>query len=187
MSPDYELDATVHVETPEQMKMMADPLRTKILSLVLERAASVSELAEALGRPKSSTAYHVDQLVDAGLLKVVRTRKVRAVEERFYGRVGRTIVMGDASLPDGTRPRDFLHEAAAEAAARDQRDESGNQMRSTLRYARIPRERAEEFFERVTELADEFISLDRDGDTVYGFVAAVYATDQPVLPEADDD
>lgn len=180
MAPDYELDATVDANTPEQLKALADPLRTKILSLVLERAASVSELAEALDRPKSSTAYHVDQLVDVGLLKVVRTRKVRAVEERFYGRVGRTIVIGDAPLPDGVQPRSLLSEGAADAAAND---DGSNKMRSTLRYARIPESRANEFFDRLSELADEFTMLDRDGDTVYGLVAAVYPTDHPVLPE----
>ncbi|NQY55809.1 MAG: helix-turn-helix transcriptional regulator [Ilumatobacteraceae bacterium] len=34
----------------------------------------VRSLAATLDRPKSSVAYHVDTLVDAGLLAVVRTR-----------------------------------------------------------------------------------------------------------------
>lgn len=178
MAPDYELDATVQADTPEQLKVLADPVRTKILSLVLERAATVAELAHALGRPKSSTAYHVDQLVDAGFLKVVRTRKVRSVEERFYGRVGRTIQINDATLPEGVERNNFLAQAAAEAGAADD-----PRMLSTLRHARIPTERAEEFFERVADLAREFTALDRGGDTVFGFVAAVYATDHPTLPE----
>lgn len=178
MAPDYDLEPTVAAETPAQLKAIADPVRNQILSLVLERAATVTELAEALDRPKSSTAYHVDQLVEVGLLKVVRTRKVRAVEERFYGRVGRTIVIGDGPLPDGARRRSFLAEAEAERVER-----AGKQMQSTIRRARIPEDRAVEFWQRVQDLADEFTSLDRNGDTVYGFVAAVYPTDHPILPE----
>ena len=56
-------------------------------------------------------------------------------------------------------------------------------MRSTMRHARIPADRAEEFFSRVVELAQDFTALPRDGDVVFGFVAAVYPTDHPVLPE----
>lgn len=177
MVPDYELAATVQADTPEQLKAIAEPLRGQILDLVLERAATVTELAAALGRPKSSVAYHVDVLVDAGLLAVVRTRKVRAIEERFYGRTGRTIVIGDAPTPDGVVPRGFLAEAIAEAPAGDHR------MRSTIRHARIPDDRAEEFFERVNRLAEEFSAVPRAGDTVWGFVAAVYPTDHPTLGE----
>ena len=175
MVPDYELAATVDADTHEQLKAIAEPLRSRILDLVLERAATVTELATALGRPKSSVAYHVDVLVDAGLLAVVRTRKVRAIEERFYGRTGRTIVIGDAKTPDGVVPRGFLAEAIAEARAGDPR------MRSTIRHARIPDDRAEEFFERVNRLAEEFSAFPRAGDTVWGFVAAVYPTDHPTL------
>jgi DNA-binding transcriptional ArsR family regulator len=178
MAPDYELDDVVYAESPAQLKAIADPLRTQVLSLVLERAATVTELAEALDRPKSSMAYHVDQLVELGLLKVVRTRKVRAMRERFYGRVARTIVIGDGPLPDGTRPGSFLNEAQAEAV-----ESSTDKMRSTIRRARIPKQRAQEFWERVADLADEFTTLERDGDTVYGFVAAVYPTDHPTLRE----
>lgn len=182
MSPDYDLDDAVDATTPAQLKAIADPLRSHILDLVLERAATVSELAAALDRPKSSVAYHVDTLVDAGLMKVVRTRKVRAIEERFFGRVARTIVIGEGSLPDGTTPQGFLAIAQAEAL-----EAGSDQMLATLRHARIPEDRAEEFFERVVDLAQEFTRLPRGGDAVYGFVAGVFRTDHPTLRAAIED
>ena len=178
MAPDYDLEASIPAETPGQLKAIFHPLRSQILDLVLDRAATVTELAAALDRPKSSVAYHVDVLVDAGMLRVVRTRQVRAIEERFYGRTGRTIVVGDAPLPAGTAPQNFLAQAQAEAIV----TEAGH-MLATLRHARIPEERADEFFERVAELAEEFSKLPRSGETVFGFVGAVFATDLPSLPE----
>lgn len=181
MVPDYELDDSVDADTPAQFKALAEPVRAQILDLVLERAATVTELARALDRPKSSVAYHVDTLVDVGLLKVVRTRKVRAIEERFYGRVARTIIVGESTLPHGSEPRGFLAIAQSEMAV-----DASKQMHSTLRHARIPAERAGEFFDRVAELAEEFTRLPREGDDVYGLVAAVYRTDQPTLPEAEE-
>ncbi len=176
--PDYELAPTVDADTPEKLRAIVDPVRSHILDLVLERAATVTELALALGKAKSTVAYHVDVLLGVGMLQVVRTRKVRAMEEKFYGRTGRTIVFGDQSLPDGAVPVNFLAQALAESAG-----SSRDTMESTLRHARIPAARAKEFFARIEVLAQEFTMLPRGGDVVVGFVAAIYGTDLPTLPE----
>lgn len=73
------------------MRAYADPLRTTLLDLVLERAANVSELALAVGRPNSTVAHRVGVLDDAGPTRVVRTLRMRTIDERFYGRTGRAI------------------------------------------------------------------------------------------------
>lgn len=171
--PDYDLAASVRADDSCALRALAHPLRKQILDLVLERAATVTELAVSLDKPKSTVSYHVDVLVEAGLLRVVRTRRVRAIDERFYGRTGRTIVVSDAPT---TGPSNFLTEAVGEAGS--------EMLRATLRHARIPDDRASEFFDRVIELAEEFTTLPRAGDIVFGFVAAVYPTALPVLPEA---
>ena len=147
---------------------------------MLDRAATVTELAAALDRPRSSIAYHVDVLVGAGLLTVVRTRKVRAIDERFYGRTGRTIEIRGTDAPPDLARHDFLAEARAEALAAANEPDS---IWSTMHHARIPRERPDEFIEAVAELADRFTRLPHEGDAVYGFVAAVYRTNLPRLPE----
>lgn len=54
---------------------LADPLRSTLLELLLERADTVTEMAWAVDRPKSTIAFHVKMLVDVGLLRVVRTRR----------------------------------------------------------------------------------------------------------------
>jgi DNA-binding transcriptional ArsR family regulator len=92
--PDYDLDEMIVVTAPGQLRALADPLRRTLLDLLLERAATVTEMAAAVDRPKSTVAYHVNLLVGAGMLRVVRTRRVRAIEERYYGRIARTIYIG---------------------------------------------------------------------------------------------
>src|ERR1700757_4895452 len=87
--PDYDLADRIALTEPSQVKALGHPLRNTILGLLHERAARVSELAVALDRPKSTVAHHVKVLTEAGLLQVVRTRRVRAIEERFYGRTAR--------------------------------------------------------------------------------------------------
>jgi DNA-binding transcriptional ArsR family regulator len=179
--PDYELPDTLVVTTPTQLRAMADPLRRTVLELVLERAATVAELAGAIGRPKSTVAHHVKVLLGAEMLRVVRTRRVRAIDERYYGRTARIFRVGALRDPrDATIVENSLSIAAAESVGAH----AGDQLRAIVRHARIPNERAAEFWERVIALSGEFAQLPRSGDTVFGFAAGLYPTDFPTLPEA---
>ena len=57
---------------------------------------------------------------------------------------------------------------------------------SYIRHARIPRERAAEFWEGALALVQEFDRLPRSGTTAYGFVIGTYPIpDYPVLPEPE--
>ncbi|MEU9827746.1 helix-turn-helix domain-containing protein [Micromonospora chersina] len=182
--PDYDLDEMLVVSAPEQLRALADPLRATLLELLLERAATVNEMARAVDRPKSSVAYHVNLLVDAGLLQVVRTRRVRAIEERFYGRVARTFYVGVLNRPEDKQVVariNGLAEAAAEAAPAHAADD----LRCTLVHARIPIEEVRTFWAEVQALARRFAQIPRSGDQVYGFVAGLYPTDAPTLPDTD--
>ena len=181
--PDYDLEEMVVVTAPEQLRALADPLRTSLLELVLERAATVTELARAVGRPKSTIAYHVNLLVNAGLLRVVRTRRVRAIDERYSGRVARTLYIGVLTRSEDKRvvaAVNGLAEAAAESAPAHAADE----LRCTLVHARIPIEEVRNFWAQVQEVARRFAQIPRAGDQVYGFVAGLYPTDAPTLPDA---
>ena len=163
------------------MKALGDPLRLLIVDLVLERAMTVTELAERAGRPRGSVAHHVGVLVDAGLLQVVRTRKVRAIEQRVYGRAATTFVMHHDS---GDLP--FLDEVVAEIDAERARTD-GSAGTATYRRVRIPTERAAEFAERLMQLSLEFVAEPRAGDTEYGMYLALFPTKRPATPPTDDE
>lgn len=175
--PDYELADRVDASSAAQLKALADPLRSSVLDLVLERAATVKELAAAVGRPKSTVAHHVRVLVDAGLLRVVRTRRVKAIDERWYGRTGRRIEINPDSPGIGSAAN-MLTTAASDAEPAARRDE----LRATVRHVRVPDEVIGQFWERALAIADELTRQPRDGDQAYGFVVAAYPTDQPTLP-----
>jgi DNA-binding transcriptional ArsR family regulator len=180
-TPDYELDDTLKLTTPAQVRAVSGELRMTILSLLHERAATVTELAEAIGRPKSTVAYHVNLLAEVGLLRVVRTRRVRAIEERYYGRTARMFYVGMGQRSDqDDQPEDFndLEIAARESTAAYE----SRQLWAFIRHARIAPDRAAEFWDRVLDVVHEFDRLPRSGDTVYGFVLGMYPTDYPTLP-----
>lgn len=122
-------------------------------------------------------------LVNAGLLRVVRTRRGRAIEERYYGRVARTLYIGVLTRSEDKRvvaAVNGLAEAVAESAPAHAADE----LRCTLVHARIPIEEVRNFWAQVQEVAPRFAQISRAGDQVYGFVAGLYPTDAPTLPDA---
>jgi DNA-binding transcriptional ArsR family regulator len=180
--PDYDLVDRRELTTPAQLRAIADPLRGLILDLLLERAATVGELAGAAARPKSTVAYHVGILVDTGMLRVVRTRRVRAIDERYYGRTARTFMVGVVNRP-GDAPLAVHANALSVAAAESVGAHEADDLRSILRHARISREQVREFWDRVVALSEEYAQLPRSGETVYGFGAGIYPTDHPTLPE----
>jgi DNA-binding transcriptional ArsR family regulator len=184
-TPDYDLAEQVVVTAPKQLRALADPLRGTIMDLLHERAATVAELAAAVGRPKSTVAHHVNVLVDAGLLRVVRTRRVRAIDERYYGRTARTFYVGVVDRP-GEDPTTVHANALSVAAAESAPAHEADDLRTIFRHARIPAERAAEFWEQVVALTREFAAQPRSGDTVYGFAAGLYPTDYPTLPDTDE-
>jgi DNA-binding transcriptional ArsR family regulator len=182
--PDYELADRIALTAPAQVKALSHPLRTTILHLLHERAATVSELASAVERPKSTVAHHVKVLAEAGLVRVVRTRRVRAIEERFYGRTARMFYVSVERDANGEElPRDFNDfEVAAAESAGAFRD---GKLWGFIRHARISEEQASAFWERMAELVAEFDQLPRAGETMYGFAVGVYPSDLPTLPATD--
>ncbi|MFF2494751.1 ArsR/SmtB family transcription factor [Agromyces sp. NPDC058064] len=182
--PGYELADRMALTEPAQVRAIGHPLRTTILQLLHERAATVTELASALDRPKSTVAHHVDVLARNGLLQVVRTRKVRAIEERFYGRTARMFTIAtEPSSAVGEASgdfNDFVVAARESAAAFDE-----GKLWGFIRHARISEDQASEFWRRMAELVEEFDRLPRSGETVYGFAIGVYPTDYPALPASD--
>lgn len=182
--PDYELADRMALTRPDQVKAIGHPLRTTILQLLHERAATVSELAAAVERPKSTVAHHVAVLTRSGLLTVVRTRRVRAIEERFYGRTARLFHVAPEPSPTGEEmPRDFNDFAVAARESATAFDDG--KLWGFIRHARISEDQAGQFWDRIADLVDEFDRTPRSGDTVYGFAIGIYPTDHPTLPTAE--
>ena len=97
---------------------MSDELRARIIALLRERAWSTQELSRELDIPKGTVGHHVKVLERAGLIRVVRTRQVRAVTEKYYGRVAK-LFLYEAEDPRDARALGAitLRQAAHEASS----------------------------------------------------------------------
>jgi DNA-binding transcriptional ArsR family regulator len=178
--PDYELEDVLIVDEPTQLRALADDLRATIIRLLKERAASTTELAAALGLPKGTVGHHLKVLESAGLIRVVRTRKVRALTEKYYGRVARLFVLKGDELPDELRGGGLtammLRQAADEILASG--DEEGT---SALVHVRLSPDDVKRFERRLNRLIADFHRRDDVEGQMYALAYTLFRS-TTVLP-----
>ena len=141
---------------------------------------TVTELAARVRKPRGTVAHHVDVLVDAGLLKVTATRRVRAIDERFYGRTAHTIIVSRFDERWRSAVRRRCPRRGRPVGVERRMD--GTRLHPAPRHGSLPNA-VKEFTERVMALATEFTRLPRGGSREYAFLAGVFPTNRPVAPE----
>ncbi len=183
MQPDYELSEVLELTSSDQFKALGDSIRQRILNLLAEHSATTHQLAEALSSPNSTIAHHLNVLTHAGLTKIVRTRQVRAITERYYGRVARTYIGISSSLDTDREPRiEFLQQKLKEVSIAIH---DSSFLSYTDSSARISANRAQEFMNRVNQLAQEFEVLNEPGEQMYSFLGTIYRSDLPPTQPED--
>lgn len=87
-----------NLETVEQLRAIADPLRVRIVDALSQRALTATGLGEALGLPANKAHYHVRELEKVGLARLVETREKGGILEKYYRAVARTLDVPGALL-----------------------------------------------------------------------------------------
>ncbi|MEV6108587.1 winged helix-turn-helix domain-containing protein [Streptomyces sp. NPDC051940] len=111
---DDDLPEAFHVTTDEQLRAVSSLTRHRIMAVLRFEPATITQIAQRVGLAKGSSSYHVRLLERAGLVKVVRTRKVRGVTERYYAMAARAIVLPD---PGEGAPDVLMRHALADLEA----------------------------------------------------------------------
>jgi DNA-binding transcriptional ArsR family regulator len=161
------------IDSAEALKALADPLRLKILHLMmgaLDQAWSVKELAAELKQPVTKLYHHIKLLEGAGLITDVESRLVSGIVEHRYRASQRSLKMDDAmfispetrddsiaqvaALVDTSRDAliDYLHGDYAEA---DEVLVSRSAARLTVEEAVAVREAVEELVEKFRRARDD--------------------------------
>jgi DNA-binding transcriptional ArsR family regulator len=68
----------------ETLRLLADPLRLRLLAVLRDRPGTVKELAEQVGTAPSKLYYHIELLERHSLVAVVATRVVSGITEKQY-------------------------------------------------------------------------------------------------------
>jgi predicted transcriptional regulator len=165
---DYDAPDTFVVSEPEQLRALGDEVRARIVGLLRERAASASQLGDLLGMPKGTVGHHLKVLERAGLVRVVRTQKVRAVTEKFYGRVGKLfLIQSQDELVHGVAAASFAVVAAELGTSAE--IAMNAHVRVRLRPADVKR-----FNRRLDKLAQEARAADTGEGETWGVATALY-------------
>jgi DNA-binding transcriptional ArsR family regulator len=87
------------------MKALSHPLRVRMLTLLNQKVASPSELADELDEPLGNVSYHMRFLADLKMVKLVRTEPRRGAVEHYYEALEPPLISDDdwAQLPVALR------------------------------------------------------------------------------------
>jgi len=72
-----------------QVKVLADPLRIRILEELCSEERTTKQVAERLGEKPTKLYHHVEALERVGLIRLTRTRQNRGTTEKYYLSVAR--------------------------------------------------------------------------------------------------
>jgi DNA-binding transcriptional ArsR family regulator len=122
--------------------------------------------------PKGTVGHHLKVLERAGLVHVVRTRRVRAVTEKYYGRVARLFLYQscderDDQLVHGVAVTAF-RTAAAELAASAEIENQG------LLRVRLSPGDVKRFDRRLEKLKDDMQAAEAPEGEPWGLAVALY-------------
>jgi DNA-binding transcriptional ArsR family regulator len=98
----------------EQMKVLANPLRIRILELFCEERTT-KQVAGILGQPPTRLYHHVAALERVGLVRLARTQQRRGAMEKYYLAVARTFSADSRLFSSGRMGQ--LREAGRRVAA----------------------------------------------------------------------
>lgn len=114
---------TFKISDLEQVRLLSDPLKLKLLQAFAESAKTTKQVAAELGENITKLYRHVDTLQDAGLLVVVEEKPKRGTVERTFRAVAHrfeadhSLFSDDAGADGANAARGMLRASEAEIMA----------------------------------------------------------------------
>ena len=78
--------------TLEQLRAIADELRTRIVEALTHRAMTVTQLGEMLGHTPAKIHYHVRELERVKLIRLVATHPKSGILEKYYRAIAKALL-----------------------------------------------------------------------------------------------
>jgi DNA-binding transcriptional ArsR family regulator len=188
------------IDNLETLKVVADPLRLKILELLRREPQAVKQLAAAIGVPIKKLYYHVNLLEEHRLIRVASTRVVSGIIEKQYQVTAYRLTVDRSLLsPASEAPGDSLDaflsmilDHTKSEIAKSVRagliqlgEEKSLQQRGLVLgriWMRLSPTRADAFLARLQELQEEFEAPADDPSAdiqFYEFLLGLYPTEPP--------
>lgn len=158
-----------NIDTLEKLQVISNPLRMKILESVIPKARTIKEIGDLLGMQSNTRYYHMSELTEAGMARVVHSELVSGIQQKWYRASARyfrlephLLYTNDARGTDD--PAGAFLIAAIERTLNEFKtsldhgliDKSGESMIVTRRTIRATPEQAMEFKARLRQLEEDF-------------------------------
>jgi DNA-binding transcriptional ArsR family regulator len=185
------------IDSVETLKVVADPLRLKILELLRGAPHTVKQHGAALHTPLKKLYYHVNLLEEHGLIRVASTRVVSGIIEKQYQVTAYRLSVDRALLAPSESGGDSLDaflsmildhakgeiKKSVRAGLIEVAAEKSLQERGLVlgrRWIRMSPARADEFLLRLKELEREFETAQPGEETLlYEILLGLYPTEPP--------
>lgn len=175
------------------LKMMADPIRSRLLGLFASAPATVQQMAAELHVPVTRLYYHVHLLEKHNLIHVVETRPTGGTVEKVYRASARQFIVDKKEI-SGSSAKVLQH---ADVLIDFVLTESGKAIRKSIKKGvidlqqkaphpqalqlrrgsgKISTAQAVQFYQRLEELVKEFTNLqaDENGQAEYLLALAFF-------------
>lgn len=123
--------SALNPERAAAVATLADPVRRDLYRLAAERAVGRDEAADALGIPRTTAAFHLERLAEAGLLSVSYARRTGRTGPGA-GRPAKLYTATDAELAITIPERHYELAGDVLAAAAERADSEGIPVRDAL-------------------------------------------------------
>lgn len=205
----YKPEPEYTINDLETLKVLADPLRLQIVELCTQAPRTVKQVAAVLNMPPTKLYYHIKQLEERSLVKVVDTRIVSGIVEKQYqaaaynyrvdrelfsltsqaGKEGLNVML--TGLFDDTR-EDIQKSAEADVVDVSPNEGDGRPLNRSLFISRntlqLAPDVAEEFYRRLKALVREYAEAAPDKTASaqpYGLLVALYPSTGSSSPDTE--
>jgi|TARA_B100002003_G_C13977561_1_gene472851 DNA-binding transcriptional ArsR family regulator len=187
------MEPTRTVETPDQIRALAHPLRQRILELMIDAPITTKQVADRIGEKPTKLYHHVETLEAAGFIRLVKTQKKRGTVEKYFEAVAERFVMDRQAVE--VRSQSDGEQAELETIIATSLDETLDEIRGAMASGliRAGDDTGESVFVRshlrmtpmqmtmLIERLQEWIrdvqgGHDPDGELEYGLTVAFYPT-----------
>ena len=184
----------------DTLKAVSTPFRQSLMRLMAEKPRTVKEMARELDIPSSRLYYHVNQLEQHGIIRVVSTQIVSGIVEKRYQISARTFRVDRALLAPGSEQEEAAFEAMIQSTlvAAEEEIRRGlhagviDMIRATPEsgatfighsLTRLTPQQYSDFLQRLADLYKEFEALSGNADDadqqLTGLLVAIYPTAPP--------
>lgn len=95
----YTMEQIMLIKNRDQLKIISDPLRVKILMLLIEKEYTGQNISELLDISRAKIHYHLKALEKVGFIKLERTEEKNGIMQKFYRAVAKSYLPGEDLFP----------------------------------------------------------------------------------------